>query len=132
MFKIKTLISSCNHSTYKTIFTHVNTWTLLKLLSYSFSSIRICTFHKRHLFIPSHTIMLVLLHSVMKSLKTDFEHSNVSSQETTFYTFSWLHSFIFCVFLVKYSVSKLFLLLVLSSGMYVLITNWKLHTNKPQ
>ena len=128
--KIKTLISSSNQSTQKPFFTNVNVWTLLKLLSYSFTFIGIYTFLKRHLFISSCTITLVSLHLVMKSLKTDFEHSNVSSHETTFHTFLWLHSFIFCVFQVKYSASKLFLLLVLSAVLYILIL--KLHTNKPQ
>ena len=131
--KIKTLISSWNHSTHNTIFTHVNTWTLLKLLSYSFSFIRICTLHRGHFFILSHTIMLISLHSVIKSLKTDFEHSNVSWQQTTFYTLWWLHSFIFCVLPVKYCVSKLFLLVVRCAHMYVLLLNgnciWTSHNN---
>ena len=60
------------------------------------------------------------------------EHTNVSWQETTSFTFSWLHSFIHILCQVKYSVLQLFFLFVLSVHMNVLILNWKLHTNKSQ
>ena len=112
-----------------TIFTHLNAWTLVKLFLYSFSFFRICTFTKDTCSYCN-TVNIIKGNEKLEHILNTGMFCDRKKHLSHFHDF--IHSFTLCAFQVKYSVSQLFLLFVLSARMNVLILNWKLHTNKPQ
>ena len=93
----------------KTIIIHVNAWTLVKLFWYSFSFISICTFHKKTF------VHIVTHHNAMKVMKRNEKLEHIldtwmfhDRKQNLTHFHGFIHSFTFCVFQVKYSVSQLF------------------------